>query len=184
MLEFVGLHLLADQRSPKLVSWIHKLWPNKQFGKLTVLQPDDWYLHDRERRFENCLWLPPPAAADAASEQMAEWRHAVPHQHIHVFFVPRLMTNRWRKFLGKATDYIFEIPLTFMNVWNENLFEPLVIAISFPTFTTPPYQIKFREDIIEELKGKVRRLRKAPNDAVFRNLLRKFVIQAGQISGL
>jgi hypothetical protein len=94
------------------------------------------------------------------------------------------MTNQWRKCLGKATDYLFEIPLTFMNVWNEKLFEPLVIAISFPTFTTPPYQIKYREDIIEELKRKVRRLRKAPNDTVFRNLLCKFLVQAGKISGL
>ena len=94
------------------------------------------------------------------------------------------MTNRWRKFLGKATDYLFEIPLTFMNVWNEKMFEPLVIAISFPTFTNSPYQIKFREDIVEDLKAKVRRLRQAPSDAVFRNLLRKFIVQAGAISGM
>lgn len=184
MLEFVGLHLSADQRSPGLLGWIKKFWPYKQVGTFTLLEPNDWYLHDREKTFTNCLWLPPPAAADAASEQMAEWRHAVPFSHIHIFFVPRLMTNRWRKFLGKATDYLFEIPLSFMNVWNETMFEPLVIAISFPTFICSPFQIKFREDIIGELHAKVRRLRQAPSDAIFRTLLRKFIVQAGSISGV
>jgi hypothetical protein len=95
---------------------------------------------------------------------MAKWRHAVPYEHIHIFFVPCLMANRWRKFLGKASDYLFEIPLTFIDVWNENMFEPLVFAVSFPIFTKKTYQIKFREDIVKNFDSQLRRLQKSPNE--------------------
>ena len=184
MLEFVGLHLSAEKRSNELLGWIHKVWPKKNCGPLRLLNPEDWYLHDRETKFANFLWLPPPAAADAAAEQMAEWRHAVPYEHIHIFFVLHLMTNRWRKVLGKESDYLFETPLTFIDVWNENMFEPLVFAVSFPIFTKPPYQIKFREDIVKNFDSQLHRLRKSPNVSSFEPLLRKFLIQAGAVSGV
>jgi hypothetical protein len=47
---------------------------------------------------------------------------------IHIVVVPRLMTSRWRKKLGKVRGLILNIPLGF-KVWSQTEHEPLPCAI-------------------------------------------------------
>ncbi|KAL7581700.1 hypothetical protein ACA910_022243 [Epithemia clementina (nom. ined.)] len=62
------------------------------------LDPDGWY----ERAFEpgNYVWTSPPAAALEALEQMCESKH-IRLSSAHVFVCAALMSNHWRKKLGR-----------------------------------------------------------------------------------
>ena len=89
---------------------------------------------------EKILWNPPPAAADAAIEELRKARLKRQKSH-HIVSIPKLFTHFWLKQLNKACDVVFEITPTF-NFWNKNMFEPLVIGICFPFIPHRPWQLK------------------------------------------
>jgi hypothetical protein len=68
--------------------------------KSEVISPEGWYNDGHKQGNFIC---PPPAAADAAVEQLCEAVHKRP-QCTHYFMTPFLMTNKWRKQILKATD--------------------------------------------------------------------------------
>ena len=75
------------------------------------------------------VWAPPPAAADAAVERLWISRHMRPNT-FHLVVVPRLMTGRWRKQLGKAADAYFRFEEE--GTWDLNKqYEPLLIYCCF-----------------------------------------------------
>lgn len=55
------------------------------------------------------LWAPPPAAAEAAVEDLGFSRHKRNFIN-HVFVTPWLMTFAWHKGLNKVCDIVFEVP--------------------------------------------------------------------------
>ena len=127
-LSFVPFHLGADQRANGLVSaWVMSWWGN---SALEVLNEDGWFRKAHEDA--DCLWMPPPAAAHIALEQFEEAKHKRP-QVAHVFVIPRLMTGHWRKALSRGTDLLCTVPAG-LSFWNEEQCEPLMLAISLPSF--------------------------------------------------
>jgi hypothetical protein len=136
MLSFVPLNLSALDRSEHLLPWIQS-WSQDE-RSLEVLRPEDWY---SSHQSEGCyLWAPPPAAADAATELMAKSIHKR-YDSTHIMVVPRLMTARWRKVLGKATDVLIVIPVG-TPVWPASEHEPLILAISFPLISHRPWRLR------------------------------------------
>jgi hypothetical protein len=136
-LSFVPLHLSALTRQ----GFILKDWVLSWFSgpdKPLILEPKDWFL--RGHKYTTCIWEPPPAAADVALEQLAYAIHKRP-QHIHVVLIPRLMTARWRKMLGKICNLVFTVPLG-SDVWNHSQFEPLIVGLYLPLSRHKPWNLR------------------------------------------
>ena len=71
----------------------------------------------------------------------------------HITVVPRLMTGRWRKSLGKEADLIVKIPAG-TPFWEAAMHEPLILCISLPLCRHPPWSYKrtgFLEGLHREL---------------------------------
>jgi hypothetical protein len=103
---FVPLHqsVVERQISTDLMDWVTS-WA----GEVHWMTPCDWY---RSRK-DSCplVWCPAPAAADACLDQLGKCIHMRPHQTTHVVLIPRLMTSRWQKTLGKICDLVLTVPL-------------------------------------------------------------------------
>ena len=181
MLSYVDLHRSALVRSPTLIDWFRSWWPS-ELGKLEVLSsPEEWFIHDEEGRREHCLWLPAPAAAEAAIEQLGTWFHKEPDKHIHIWVCPRLFTSLWRKQCGKACDLVFELPLDHISHWTTHKhFEPLVMGFCFPLLHSIPWQVR-RHPSLADMEVKVSALRKSSGRPRWGHLLRKFCIQARRL---
>ena len=86
---YVPLHLSVLDRDitncvrPWVASWF--LSP----AEPKWLSPCDWFTTGHKH--PTCIWTPPPAAADAALEQLGQSVHKRPH-HTHLVLIPRLMT--------------------------------------------------------------------------------------------
>lgn len=152
MFEFLPFHLSATDRSPALLDWV-KSWLGSD---LELLTPEGWYErgHDFDGGRSNCdgiwipglrsgifVWAPPPAAADAALEELRKARHKR-QASTHVILVPRLMTAKWRKQLHKAADCVFEMPAGCGDAWPSEMFEPCLIGICFPFLKHRPWQLR------------------------------------------
>ena len=72
-LDFAPLNKGVDERSPELITWLQQSLPGLD---LTLLSPDDWF--HRAHVNGNFTWSPPPAAAEAALDQLVEARRARP----------------------------------------------------------------------------------------------------------
>jgi hypothetical protein len=101
---------------------------------LVWLKPSDWY--SAGHTLGACVWTPPPAATDAALEQLGQAIHKSPY-HSYVVIIPRQITSRWQKLLGKICDLIFTVPFG-TNEWSHQQFEPLIVAIYFHSPGTNP----------------------------------------------
>lgn len=121
---FIPLHESALDRSKTLLDWILD-WGGSDVESFT---PSHWPIVHRDGG--SYLWSPPPAAADAALEWLGESIHKR-SSSIHIVVVPRLMTSRWRKTLGKICDLELTIPCG-TPVWPAEMYEPVVIGISLP----------------------------------------------------
>ena len=76
------------------------------------------------------LWAPPPAAADAALEQLLLSRHKRTDLY-HVVVIPRLVTPKWRRLFNKVCDFSLVVP-TGCSFWPDQMFEPLWLGIVLP----------------------------------------------------
>jgi len=121
---FIPLHLSAEERSPKLANWI-KGWAGKG---TKILNSNQW--PDVQAAKGTYVWIPPPAAADAVVDWLGESIHKR-SSSVHIVAIPRLMTARWRKTLGKIGDLQVEIPCG-IDVWPTEMLEPLVLVVSLP----------------------------------------------------
>jgi hypothetical protein len=65
MLTFIPLAINAVERQPELMEWFDYWWGT---GNTSWLTPDGWYAG--LGRIGTYMWCPPPAAADAALEQL------------------------------------------------------------------------------------------------------------------
>ena len=88
---------------------------------------------------------PPPGAVDAAVEELGKAIHKSPYT-IHMMIVPRLLTSKWRKQLGKTTDLMFEIEAGSI-IWGTDQHEPLICCLYFPLSKYFPWRHRNREDM-------------------------------------
>ena len=151
MLQYCPWGKNALERSPYLKSWIEDTFGND----VEFLKPEDWYRrgHDHYSKFKDekgfwriktkpgtFIWTPPPAAADAAFEELRKAR-LKRQQSTHIILVPRLMTTLWLKQLIKTADILIYLPNQYQ-CWTHAMHEPLVIAFCFPFLKYRPWQIK------------------------------------------
>ena len=99
MLHYLQMHKTVLERSDGLLPWIKTWWLKEE--ELNQLSPEGWYSEVFEKG--NYLWTPPPAASDAALEQLCRNFH-LHHCNFHIVCIPRLMTSRWRRQLLKVCD--------------------------------------------------------------------------------
>jgi hypothetical protein len=168
MLHFVPLHLSALERSPLLRPWIESWWPD---DSLEWLSHEDWFA--TPHRGGNFVWSPPPAAADAALEQMCRVQLKRPMKTSHLFVVPRLMTSRWRKKLLKTCTFSFYVPAYF-DIWNKSQHEPLMIAVCLPLSKHRPWNLRHTQHV-GNLERRLRPVQQFHPHRT-RDLLRKFLV--------
>jgi hypothetical protein len=58
-----------------------------------------------------------------------------------VFIIPRLLKPEWFKQLYKTCDLVFDVPVGAA-CWPANMYEPVVVGISFPFLSRPPWQLR------------------------------------------
>jgi hypothetical protein len=167
MLSFVPLNKSALDRSPELGDWF--LSSTGGIASWSVLTPKDWFKTPHQGG--NCVWYPPPAAADVALEQLCEAKHIRPHG-AHIFIVPALMSMCWRKKLGKIADFVFSVPVG-SGLWGKKQHEPLIVGLICPFLSCRPWQVRFCSRELAGLKGELQGV--WPGDMSHaRNSLRKF----------
>jgi len=152
--DYVPLHLGALERSEKLEGWIRS-WCESSKHKAEVLKPEGWFErgHDLVGGTTNSdgmwvpeykngiyIWAPPPAAAEAALEQLRKARQKRQNS-FHVFVCPRLMTPYWAKHLNRSADLITVVP-PGQDFWPVEMFEPLIFGVYFPFLKNRPWQLK------------------------------------------
>ncbi|CAB9525841.1 unknown protein [Seminavis robusta] len=177
MISFVPLHQTCIERSPAFGEWF---WDVVSGAKPTLLTPENW--------FENVLghgahvWFPPPAAADVVSERLRIARHKRPNS-LHIVVVPRLMTGRWRKQLGKAADVYFRLE---HDAWwpIKSQFEPLLMFVCLPYLVHRP-RFEPRQGLVERfVRVLCRDNLPQADEQVQRALLRKLFGEARALCAL
>lgn len=99
------------------------------------------------------LWTPPPAAAEAALEELLKARHKRTDT-FHVVALPRLMAPMWRRLFNKACDFTFVVsPNT--SFWPANMYEPLWVGIVLPFTHHRPWCLK-RAPLLVEMGRELR----------------------------
>jgi hypothetical protein len=136
------LHLGVLEHIPQVLEWIHS-WAGVL--QLEVLSPEGWYTDGHKQ--VNFLCPPPPAAADAAVEQLCEAVHKRP-QGTHLSRTPFLMNNRWRKQMLKATDLKFFLKAE-CQVWDYSNHEPLGFFVYLPLCRHEPWRMRYTATVVE-----------------------------------
>jgi hypothetical protein len=124
------------------------------------------------------IWLvPAPTAMDAVIDQFCDALHKRPNC-FHVFAIPLLMTNIWRKRLLKATGVYFVLKAESM-IWNDSQYEPLGIFISLPLSRHEPWRIRRTKPVVDIESA----LRELPTDDFLQkgNILCQFLGFARQL---
>lgn len=183
MLSFVDLAKSAVERCPHLLPWIQSWCPQ---SSITPLSPEGWYerghgvtggskdkrgvwIPSHEPAGQTHLWTPPPAAADAALEELLKARHKRTDT-THIVVIPRLFTPRWRRLFHKVVDVSFTVA-PGPDYWPTDMFEPLWIGIVLPFYRHSPWQLG-RAPLMVELGRKLHRLC-SEGEAAGGHLLRK-----------
>ena len=185
MLSFVDLGKSAMERHPPLVDWVRG-WTQRQ--DLEPLTPEEWYREghgitggedDRHGVWipthgpggKLFLWAPPPAAADAALEELLKARHKRTDT-FHVITIPRLMAPMWRKLFNKVSDFTFVVS-PGAHFWPDSMYEPVWVGVVLPFAHCKPWQLK-RAPKLVGMGRELRRVLEAGEDdglRVLRELL-------------
>jgi hypothetical protein len=103
------------------------------------------------------------------------------HKHpksCHIFVVPRLMTSRWRRRVGKLADMHLTLAPGFLH-WKTQRHEPLLIYFCLPLSVHRPWKLRGSR-LVAQVE---RQLRQVPetSEGRIRYLLCKFLIQARKL---
>ncbi|KAL3780370.1 hypothetical protein ACHAWO_009694 [Cyclotella atomus] len=169
MLSFVDLGKTAFERSPALLKWVRSWCLD---ASIEPLSPEDWFQRGhgitgghRDKRNvwiptheppgRTHLWAPPPAAADAALEELLKARHKR-FDTTRIVVIPRLMTPCWRRLFHKVADCCFTVaPGT--SFWPTDMYEPLWVAVVLPYHKHSPWQLG-RAPLMADLGRKLHRM--------------------------
>ena len=177
MSSFIPLHLSAFEREPRLKELLERSMGNMKYSALT---PEGWF--DEGHKPGNFIWAPPPSAADVVVEELGRARLKRP-QCFHLIVVPRLMTGRWRRLMGRTTDFYFV--MDWENSWPiASHFEPALIFACLPCRSFSP-NFSERHKLLDQLRRTLLPDRVSEIPEVRRgNLLRKFWGQARSLCTL
>ena len=171
MLMYVPLNKTAEERQTGLVDWLKSIAPSMNWKELTA---KDWF--DRAFEDDNFVWMPPPAIADVAVDQLCESRH-IRTRTGHIFVCPALMTNRWRKKLGKVADCVFTVPVG-SELWSKSQHEPLIVAFVCPFLHRRPWQVKRAKSVLDQVDRELQEMWSSGASSV-RDCLRKLWLYKG-----
>jgi hypothetical protein len=177
MLRFAPLHLSSLDHSPYIASWVSTWIPAGT--SLRVLTPMEWFTVGQgfTQGIKNAdgvwvpdtsgntsevrLWVPPPAVANVAIEQLSFSRHKRTDL-IHVFICPRLMTSRWRKRVHKLSDLLFNILAgCHPELWLADMHEPLVVGLILPFLSVSPWLRRNTTSVLD-VESKLRSMWASP----------------------
>ena len=191
MLNFCPWGKSALDRSPTLETWCR----NTFSSKLEVLSPKDWFSRDHDHLggfYDHqgwfrlklkpgiFLWHPPPAADDAAIEQLRKAR-LKRRDSTHLVVIPRVVTPLWLKQLYKTCDLVLFIPPKY-EFWNSDMFEPLTLAFVFPFLNRFPWQLRSTPKLLASRREMQSLLQTDHMDP--RDILRKFFSSTSRLPSL
>ena len=145
MLFYVPLNKTCEERQPGILAWLTTTCVAKEWK---ILQASDWFDKGFERG--NFVWAPPPAVADVVVDLICDSNHIRP-DNAHIFVCPALMSNRWRKKLGKVADFVFTIPVD-CSLWSKDKHEPLIAAFVCPHLSSRPWQVSRAKQLLDETR--------------------------------
>jgi len=133
-----------DLGGPRLEKWCRS-WMGDDFTP--PLTPEGWFSKGHQPGVH--LWAPPPGAALGALKQLAQSRQKRPETVTHVFICQRILwSEEWRTRFEKEVDVWFFLHPG--SVWTHDMFEPLLVGISFPTRRTKPWMVRHqRNEVVE-----------------------------------
>jgi hypothetical protein len=174
---WVPLNEGALFREPRLKTWLTQVTRGMIF---CTLSPEGWFTEGHG--YGNYIWAPPPAAADVVVEQLGKARMKR-SESMHIIVVPRLMTGRWRRHLGRGTECYFKLDCPF--VWDiKTQFEPLLIYVCLPYVSSRP-RLSERGKLLDEFRGALPKADMPPLSARRgRIVLRKLLFSARQLCSL
>ena len=190
---FVPLDLSVLDRVPKVLDWVRS-WT--QEPSLQPLEPEEWFTKGQDMvggarnsegvwipRFEagTRLWVPAPAAADVAIEQLRYARHRRQNS-MHIFLVPRLCTHTWRKWVFREADFVCEIPPGIIRSWKKAQHEPLILGICFPFIPNRPWKLRRHESMVVMEREMQKLCKSDGGDTV--TILRELLLQARRMGAV
>ena len=178
MTSFIPLHLDCEERAPGMGEWLQGLL--KEVGGASLLDPSGWFRESQA--FGNFVRTPAPAAAEVVVEQLGKARHKRPGC-FHIVAVPRLMTGRWRRAMGRECNFYFKIP-PGSALWPTKMYEPLLVYVCLPFVPHRPWVGSQRAEL-DSLVGELLQegvWETAPERC--RSLLCKFLSSARTLSGV
>jgi hypothetical protein len=107
MLTLTNVPLTTVERRPELMEWVDSWWGT---GDTSWLTPEGWYAGTGS--IGTYIWRPPPAAPDAALEQLCKCHLKHFGGIASVFIFPRLLTSKWRKRGFRSGTFTFTITST------------------------------------------------------------------------
>ena len=134
--QYLPLDLGAfDQQGPKLARWFEG-WMGSDYAP--PLETRGWFWEGHKPGVH--IWSPPPAGALVALNQLLLARQNRPMAGTHVFVCQRLQwQEEWRKRFEKEVDLWFILHTGTFSP--HDMFEPLLIGISFPLSRNHPWLV-------------------------------------------
>jgi hypothetical protein len=179
---WVPLNRGALERSIGLETWLGRVTRGMGFQ---TLKPEGWFTTGHG--YGNYVWAPPPATVEVEVEvvvkQLGNARMKRP-EALHLIVVPRLMTGRWGRHLGRGTDGYFKIK-DCPDTWDLSVqFEPILIFVCMPYVSPNPRLVK-RKQLLDEFQGSLPG-KDMPEISAGRrgNLLRKLLESARELCPL
>jgi hypothetical protein len=191
VLSYLPFHLTAYERCKPFWEWVCT-WVSKES---VPLQAEDWFVRGHDIRSGDVgddnhwrpfiqsgtlLWLPPPAAADVALEELRKAR-IKRHNLTHVFICPKLMTPLWLKQPFKATDFLVEVPAGYPH-WPSAMHESVLIAFCLPYSVHEPW-CAARTPKVLSVRRRVQKMFET-SDLAAGDLLREFLVECRGIPQL
>jgi hypothetical protein len=127
------------------------------------------------------VWCPPPAAADAALEQLCKCHLKRPGGVSSLFKVPRVLTSRWRKRGFRVGTFSFTIP-SATAVWKKGQHEPLMCIVCLPISCHRPWSLRGTK-LVGDTERILRGMRSF-NTSRMGSLLRKFLEQVRALESM
>jgi hypothetical protein len=146
-----------------------------------TLKPEGWFTTGHG--YGNYGWAPRAAAVEVVVEQLGKARMKRP-EALHLIVVPRLMTGRWRRHLGRGTDGYFKIKDCPDTLDLSVQFKPILIFVCLPYVSSNPRLVE-RKQLLDEFQGYLPG-KDMPEISARRrgNLLRKLLESARELSPL